>query len=92
MSKTFGTLAGCAGSGDIKCVNTAAASRASGANPAVPTIIATPLEVATVLKLRDRAGWWCGDPQAIKILRQFAADSICEYKKAVEEQTKEKQQ
>lgn len=36
--------------------------------------IATVAEAAAILKLRNRAGWWNGDKQALEVLRKFAAE------------------
>lgn len=35
--------------------------------------IATQHEAATLLRLRDKSGWWVGDRRALKVLREFAA-------------------
>ena len=32
----------------------------------------TPLERETVQRLRTATGWWKGDPNALKVLREFA--------------------
>lgn len=36
----------------------------------------TPMERETVLRLRTTTGWWKGDPNALKVLREYAHKSI----------------
>lgn len=34
--------------------------------------VASDTEAAAILRLRNRAGWWEGDRNALKVLREFA--------------------
>lgn len=45
----------------------------AGENVTHEAHIATPEEAAAILKLRNRAGWWEGDRNALQVLREFAA-------------------
>ncbi len=37
----------------------------------------------TILKLRDRAGWWCGDTVAAKVLEEFVQQITAERDEAI---------